>query len=181
MQAEIRSEKEDRKKSNDDLFFSNIMIKYGDSLTNVAYNVVYCIDDAKDIVQDSLISFYSNRNSFRGDSSIYTYLYRIVLNKSIDFLRKKKNKNNFFVNIEKTEALCEDNNHDTKIVVRDALKKLDIKYRVPLILLEYENKSYEEIAEILKITLGNVKIKIFRAREELLKILKKMGVTNVRM
>ena len=104
-------------------------------------------------------------DKFRGESSLFTYLYRIVLNKSIDYLRKFKKISKSVELDENLEAKSELDDIDTKIVVNKALKNLDIKHRLVLILLEYENKSYEDIGKILDISLDNVKITIFRTRK----------------
>jgi len=166
--------------NNRNMHFDDLVIKYQKPLQKVAYNVIFCEEEAKDIVQDSFFSYFTNYDKFRQESTVFTYLYRIVLNKSIDYLRKfKKNKAKTVEINENIEFKDNISNLDIEIVVKEALKKLDIKYRLALILLEYENKSYDEIAEILNVSPNNVKIIIFRAREKLFKILEKMGVTNV--
>jgi len=162
-------------------FFGDIVTKYQNSLQRAAFNLIYCEEEAKDIVQDTFFSFFNNLDKFRGESSLFTYLYRIVLNKSIDYLRKFKKISKSVELDENLEAKSELDDIDTKIVVNKALKNLDIKHSLVLILLEYENKSYEDIGKILDISLDNVKITIFRARKKLHKILLKMGVTDANM
>ena len=163
-----------------ELAFDQVVKDYEHSLHSVVFKIIKDDEEAKDIVQDVFISYYKNMNKFRNDSNLFTYLYKIAVNKSIDFIRKQKK--------EKTELLEEDfSNHsnsrneisniETKIVVGVALDKLSLSYKVPLILLEYENKNYEEISKLLNIPLNTVKTRISRAREKLLKILLNMGVS----
>ncbi len=162
---------------NKNSYFEDLVSSYQKPLVRVVNNLIYSEEDAKDITQEVFIVFYNNIEKFRGESSVFTYLYRIALNKSIDYLRKNKKKR-----FEKEiDFAVEDDTKsvDLKIAVGEALQRLELKHRLPLILLEYEGKSYEDISKILNITLDNVKVRIYRAREALLKVFKKMGVDNV--
>ncbi len=162
-----------------ELAFDRIVRDYESSLRSVAFRITKDDEEAKDIVQDVFISYYKNMDKFRNDSNLFTYLYRIAVNKSVDFVRKqKREKTNFeddFTN--HPNGKNEIANLETKIVIGIALDKLDLPYRLPIILLEYENKNYEEIALLLNLPLNTVKTRISRAREKLLKILLNMGVT----
>jgi len=155
--------------------FEDFVNKYRDRLVNVSKKIVFNYDDAMDIVQESFLDYYNKKEKFLNNSSIYTYLYKIVLNKSIDHIRKnrtrKKKELKYF---EKTKK--EEEDIELKIIVEEALKDLPEKYRIPLILLEYDNLTYNEIANILGLSLENVKIIILRVRKKLLDILNKKGV-----
>ena len=162
-----------------ELVFDQVVKNYRDFLHSVVFRIIKDNEETKDIVQDVFISYYKNIDKFRNDSNLSTYLYRIAVNKSIDFIRKQKR--------EKTELEENFSNHsnnkdeinslEIKIVVERALNKLPLPYRVPIILLEYENKNYEEISKLLNLPLNTVKTRVARAREKLLKILSNMGVT----
>lgn len=159
-----------------ELNFENIVKNYQERLINTSAKILFNYEDAKDIVQESLIDLYKNQNIFLSNSSIYTYLYRIVINKSIDHLRKNKTKKKrallYFQKNKQKEIEIE-----MKLIIEEALKILPEKYRIPLILLEYNRLSYKEISNILNISIDNVKITILRARKKLLKIFKQKGVT----
>ncbi len=118
------------------------------------------------------MDFYRSVGRFNGKSSIYTYLYRITVNKSIDALRKiiASKKLNLIKNesdkIETTE---------TRIIVNKALEKLNDDLKIPLLMVEYEGLKYEEIALILGLPVETIKMRIFYARKKLLKIFNNMG------
>jgi RNA polymerase sigma-70 factor (ECF subfamily) len=156
-------------------YFSNIFKKYRPRLLSLARRMTFSEEGAEDVVQDSYADFLSNFERYNGGSAVFTYLYRLVINKSIDYLRKNRSRKKL------EQALKNGMNtgreqSEIKIIVREALEKLDRGYRIPLMLLEFENQSYEEIAQILAISPGNVKVRIFRARQKLIKILERMGV-----
>jgi len=154
-----------------------IFNEYNSKFLSLANNIVFCKETAEDIVQESYADLIEKINSYNGDSKLYTYLYRIIINNSIDYLRKEKNHKKAICYL-KNDVYNDISEKELKIIVNEALLKLTLKYRIPIILLEFENKSYEEISEILKISLDNVKVVIFRAREKLIKIFKRMGVDN---
>ena len=161
-------------KRSDKTVFDGIVLKYNDKLINLSYKITYDKEISKEIVQDCLFEFFVSINKFNAKSKIYTYLYRIVLNKSIDFVRRKKVKERIF-----KKLLIEDTNNNFQeidIVVNEALKQLPDKYRLPLLLVEYDKIKYEDVSEILKIPLNTVRTRVFYAREKLLSIFKKMGV-----
>jgi len=160
---------------NNEINFEEIIKKYRERLINISAKIVFNYEEAKDIVQESLLNLYKNKDLFLYKSSIYTYLYRIVINKSIDFLKKKNNKiKKEMLYIQKKQK--EEIEIELKLMVEESLKKLPEKYRIPLILLEYEKLTYKEIANILNSSIENVKIIILRARKKLLKILTQKGV-----
>nr|HPO50838.1 sigma-70 family RNA polymerase sigma factor [Spirochaetota bacterium] len=77
---------------NKNSYFEDLVSSYQKPLVRVVNNLIYSEEDAKDITQEVFIVFYNNIEKFRGESSVFTYLYRIALNKSIDYLRKNKKK-----------------------------------------------------------------------------------------
>jgi RNA polymerase sigma-70 factor, ECF subfamily len=160
-------------KNNDEGFFEDIVKNYSHKLINGSYKMIADYDAAEDIVQETFLSFYLLRDRFENKSGIFTYLYRIMLNKSIDYIRKNRKKKNPSYEHE----IDINENMDTKIVVNEALKRLPMKLRLPLTLVEYEHLQYDEVAEILKIPLNTVRTRIYKARKKLLEIFNKMGVT----
>ena len=161
-------------KRSDKTVFDGIVLKYNDKLINLSYKITYDKEISMEIVQDCLFEFFVSIKKFNAKSKIYTYLYRIVLNKSIDFVRRQKVKERVY----KKLIIEETNNNfqEIDIVVNEALKQLHDKYRLPLLLVEYDKMKYEDVSEILKIPLNTVRTRVFYAREKLLSIFKKMGV-----
>ncbi len=160
--------------------FESLVNEYSARLLNVASKMLSDSDAAADIVQEVFISFYQKRYSFKGDCSVYTWLYRITSNRCIDYIRKLKRENKYKLKISSIENVTEDS-HDEKVhdnmVVIQALSKLEPKFREPLLLAEYEGMSYIDIANTLGVEVNTVRTRIFRARKKLLSIFKKHGVT----
>jgi len=161
--------------------FEMLVAKYQNRLLNISYGILHNNYDAEDAVQNVFIKVYNHLKDFNRKSSFYSWLYRITINSSYDVIRKRKGLQlfpNFVIdfkqnsqsstqpidNIEKDEKINE---------VQEALKKLPVKYRVIIILKEFENLSYKEIANIIGCRIGTVESRLFRARELLRKILKK--------
>ncbi|CUU03292.1 RNA polymerase sigma-70 factor, ECF subfamily [Candidatus Thermokryptus mobilis] len=132
-------------------------------------------ETAFDIVHDVFLKFYERLNTIDQISSVSSLLFKIARNKCLNYLRDKKEK----VKIEETEIISEDNlerkidlNENTKRLQR-ILNLLDEDYREILILREWNNLSYNEIAEITGLTVPAVKSKLFKARKKLVEIFKK--------
>jgi len=167
-----------RFKAGDISAFEEILIKHQDRIYNVCRYMLGNKDDAEDAAQDTFIKAYRNLRDFRPDSSLYTWLYRIAVNTCLDYKKLP-----FFASIfrgtreddEVVNELPSDEpsperlyeSKQTGHALRVGLKQLSEKFRTVLILREIEGLSYEEIAEVLDISIGTVKSRISRAREEL--------------
>jgi RNA polymerase sigma-70 factor (ECF subfamily) len=139
--------------------------------------------DAPDVVQEVFLKVFRNVGSFRGDSSLKTWIYRIAVNEA-------RNHRRWFGRHRKKEVALETGagqsagcvewlsdagrspleqtlDHETQAVIEAALSELNPNFRAALVLREIEGLSYEEIAEILEISLGTVKSRILRGREAL--------------
>lgn len=166
--------------------FSEILQRYRASIYNLIYKMVHNKEETEDLVQEAFIKAFSSLATFNEEYAFSTWLYRIAINNSIDHFRKKKLKTfSMDTPIESKDGpihrefsdnsyLPDDpllNNEKNKLI-EEAIAKLPEKYRVSIILRHREEKSYEEISQILNIPLGTVKARIFRAREMLKKQLK---------
>jgi RNA polymerase sigma-70 factor (ECF subfamily) len=159
---------------------TKLISKYQHSLVQVAFRITIDYEAAKDIVQDACLSIMENVNQFKGNSTFKTYLYRIVINRSIDFLRKAKRSRNLLEIISRE--------HDSNYLQYDHVEYRDISrrlfaaipysFRIPLILAEVEDMKYEEIAEVLKISINTVRTRIFRCREKLRKEFSKLEMVQ---
>ena len=143
----------------------------------IAYRITGDMESAKDVVQDTYVAALKPNHAFAGFSSLKTYLYRIVINKSIDAKRSWKRRLGALIAL-KTESSGTESNlldeMDRKELVRNLLSKVPDDFRIPLILAEVDGMSYGEIAETLRISLNTVRTRIFRARERLRKELSRM-------
>src|ERR1700742_4886994 len=75
--------------------FQSIYTQYKRKVLNTAMNMVQNLQDAEEIMQDVFVDMYFNLHKFRGDSALGTWIYRITINKSLDFIKKKKRKKRF--------------------------------------------------------------------------------------
>lgn len=120
-------------------------------------------DDANDVVQDTFIKVWKNLDSFRGDSSLFSWVYRIATNESLNFLRKKKRMST--VPIEKVEYLLIDkletdnliDGDEIEIKLQRSLLNLPEKQRLVFNMRYFDELKYKEISEILGTSVGGLK------------------------
>jgi RNA polymerase sigma-70 factor, ECF subfamily len=158
-------------------FFGELMMRYeGKMLLYIKRISAVTNEEAEDILQDSFLKAYRNLQSFDEKLSFSSWLYRIVHNETISYWRKKKIRphgNSIFVDEEFLERIAgvqdimiDLDTEDLKSVIHAILEKMDDRYRQILILKFIEDKSYEEIADILKKPLGTVATHINRAKKQ---------------
>jgi len=139
--------------------------------------------DAPDVVQEVFLKVFRNVGSFRGDSSLKTWIYRIAVNEARNhrrwFGRHRKQEVGLEAGMGQANGcldwltdpgrspLEQTLDHETQALIEAALGELNPNFRAALVLREIEGLSYEEIAEILEISLGTVKSRILRGREAL--------------
>jgi RNA polymerase sigma-70 factor (ECF subfamily) len=150
--------------------FKILVKRHKEKVRNIVYITMNSSAMVDDIAQEVFINVYRNLKYFRFDSQFTTWLYRITVNRCKDYLRKM-NVRKIFSPLEEGSEVSEfptpiEKNDISKIVM-DAISKLPIKLRVPLLLKDIEGFSYQEISETLKCEMGTVKSRIFRGRERL--------------
>lgn len=134
--------------------------------------------DAEDLAQDIFIKAYENLESFDARYGKFsTWFYRIAQNHCIDYCRKKKiNCADEDINNIKEASYARDKVNPEQVylkkeeaaVLAEAMRKLETKYKLPLIYRYIQDLSYEDIAEIMNLPLGTIKTNIYRAKEKLL-------------
>ncbi len=144
------------------------------------------MEEAEDILQESFLKAYQNLQSFDDDLSFSSWLYRIVHNETISYWRKKKIRphgnsiyvdEDFLERIAGTENIITDIDHDhLKDIVQKVLEKMDDRYREILVLKFIEDKSYQEISDILKKPAGTVATHINRAKKQFRDLTKELNV-----
>ncbi len=169
-------------KKGDESAFSQIVLNYQNRLLQAATIVLGSEDEAMDMVQETFVKAYFNLKSFRGDSSLYTWLYRILYNLCISFLRRKKIIS--FLSFENREESGDfvsqspdpEEEFERKEIladVKNAVNKLPVKQRMIFAMKQFEDLKHTEIAEIMGITEGAVKSSYFHAVKKLREILNK--------
>ena len=144
--------------------FDNIYEEYFDRVYYKVLSVVKNDDDAEDICQETFISVYKNLSKFREESNIYTWIYRIAINKTYDFLKKRKVE--FEIN-DDVLSLPEDVNFDTKVILQEKLKLISEKEREIVILKDIYGYKLKEIAEIKNMNLSTVKSVYYKALKDM--------------
>ena len=149
-----------------------VITQHGDYLLKIAYLFVKNEATAEDIVQDVFISFYQKQEQYRQESSLRTYLVKMTVNRSHDYLRSWKSKRlSLFEKITgkttyqtpETEALIK----STKQELVEALFTLSVQYREVLILYYFEDMSTVEIAQLIGCPEATVRTRLQRARKQL--------------
>lgn len=154
--------------------FQILVKRHKEKVRNIIYITMNNSALVDDIAQDVFITVYRNLKHFRFESQFTTWLYRITVNRCKDYLRKMNVRKIFFpvedgMNISDYSTPVE--NNDISKIVMDAISKLPVKLRMPLIMKDIEGFSYQEISESLSCEMGTVKSRIFRGREKLKEIL----------
>lgn len=159
--------------SGDGEAFGTLVASYQDRLYRVALIIVRDAEEARDVVQETFLQAYANLSGFRKSSRFYTWLYRIAFNISVGVLRQKRRTVPVERLIDETggeiasrgESPQERQQRKESIrILWKAIDRLPLEYRTPIVLREIDGSSYEEIAEILKIPLGTVRSRLYRAR-----------------
>jgi len=161
----------------DSYSFDLLVKRYQKKIYFLAYRMVKNHDAADDIAQETFIHAYFAIKSFKLGYSFYTWLYRICMNLSINFLKRQK----FVIPesqfeeaaspLERQTTRTDPSNHlalkELQNKIERAIDSLPPKYKAVLVLRIYEDLSYQEIAQTLKISMGTVMSRLFRARERM--------------
>ncbi|MBF8293759.1 MAG: rpoE [Bacteroidetes bacterium] len=159
--------------------FRVLVERYQERIRNLIYSIFHEPGIVEDLSQEVFIKAYEALHQFRFQSSFYTWLYRIAVNKSRDELRKRKVRRWFSLQsmMESSDKelgakiVAEPPDHELQELLAAGLKSLPDKYRIAVTLKDVEGFSYEEIAEIMECEIGTVKSRLSRARAMLRKIL----------
>ena len=165
--------------------FAVLMEEYQKKVYLLALRTVGNPQDAEDMTQEAFLRAYRSIHSFRGDSKLSVWLYRLTTNLCIDLLRSRGRKPTVSLTVEDNDEDTQeldvtDERYDPEEIfqrrelqraVQRGLASLPEDYRVILVLRELEGLSYAEIGEVLGLEEGTVKSRLFRARKKLCKFL----------
>lgn len=163
--------------------FSMLMDKYKESLQYMILKIVKSPQDAEDLMIESFAKAFDNLEKYTPQYAFSTWLYKIASNTSIDFLRKKSIQQ---VSIDADDVFIADSllyssdeTPEKRLIrsqrialLQDTVKKLDPAFMLVIELRYFKEKSYEEISIELNIPIGTVKVQLYRAKKQLLEILK---------
>ncbi len=164
----------------DELAFEALVGRYQDKLVNYINTLIHDYDLAVDLAQEAFIRVYRNADRYEGKYQFSTWVYRIATNLAIDEIRRRERKGRFFLYNVMAVFQKEDKEFplpDTRecperslgrserlAKLQSAIDSLPEKYRLPFILKEAQDLSYDETSKVLKISLGTVKSRIHRAK-----------------
>jgi RNA polymerase sigma-70 factor, ECF subfamily len=155
-------------RSNDRDLYAIIIDRYKNKLMRYATNLVHNEDKASHIVQDSFIKAYINLNGFNTKKKFSSWIYRIVHNEAMNVSKKYKGEvpilDDFDFESEE-DTLKDFEQKETAVYVEKCLSSMPLIYSEPLSLYYLDEKSYEEISDILRIPMGTVAIRISRAKK----------------
>ena len=172
--------------------FESVYRECGDRVLNLVYRFTRDEEVARDLTQDIFIRVYQNLSSFREESRVTTWVYRIAVNHCLNYLKHARRRrwinmlNRTLGEVVKNEddalpmntrsndpgpdQIVENDERD-RIILR-AIESLPVKYRVPFQLYRDEEMSYREIADVMNISLSAVETRIHRARKQLIVLLR---------
>ena len=167
--------------------FEELVHRYDRDVLRLALNLMKRPEDARDVYQEAFLKVYRNLHRFRFECSFYTWLYRIAVNKTINFLKQRKNRQHMSLNDLDFNA-----EHDPDLValisdktpqrdvglnelqkkLNEALLRLSEPHRMVVVLHDVQGVSHDEIADILGCNIGTVRSRLFYARQQLKGFLK---------
>lgn len=161
--------------------FDRLIAKYRERVFGIVYHMTSNREDSADLTQDAFIKAFQSIQRFGGQSSFFTWLYRIAVNSTLTHLRKTRLRS--FFSLERIEsdepvakeiidALTDKTGVDRDSYVRelqeklnDAMQKLSIKHRTVVTLFEIDGLSHQEIAEVMECSVGTVRSRLHYAKQ----------------
>jgi RNA polymerase sigma-70 factor (ECF subfamily) len=162
--------------------YDQLVQRYQERIYATIYHMTSNHEDANDLAQEAFIKGFQALKSFKGGSSFYTWVYRIAVNKTINFLKQRKNRSHMSLNDLDFNA-----EHDPDLValisdktprreagltelqekLNEAMQKLSEPHRLVVTLHDVQGLSHEEIAQIMGCNIGTVRSRLFYARQQL--------------
>jgi len=161
-----------------ELTFKLLVASYQKLVVNTCFGMVHSTEDAEDIAQEVFIEVFRSIQNFRADAKISTWLYRIAVNRSLNFIRDNKRKKWFQsfedVVMEKNSMLNSAKHHETPAaelenmqranIIHEAIDSLPENQKTAFTLNKYEDLSYKEISEVMNLSVSSVESLIHRAK-----------------
>jgi RNA polymerase sigma factor (sigma-70 family) len=160
--------------------FDQLIRKYRERIFGVIYNLTSNREDASDLTQDAFIKAFQSINRFQGQSSFFTWVYKIAVNTALSHLRKNRMRTFFSLEkvqedetnsqilnqlTDKTGADRDTYLHELQEKLNEAMQKLSIKHRTVITLFEIDGLSHAEIAQIMECSEGTVRSRLHYAKQ----------------
>ena len=162
--------------------YDELVRRHQERIYATVYHMTSNHEDANDLAQESFIKAFQALKSFKGGSSFYTWLYRIAVNKTINFLKQRKNRIHMSLNdldfntehnpdlvalISEKTPLREVNLAELQEKLNNALLKLSEPHRLVVVLHDVQGMPHDEIAKVMESNIGTVRSRLFYARQQL--------------
>lgn len=165
----------------DKFAFKKLYVLYLNKLYTTAMHYLQSIEDSQEVTQDIFVSIYKNAHTFKGNSTVNTWIYRITINTSLNYLKKRNKKSFlFFENLNyefpdfEHPGILEENRETAKLMYK-AINSLPDSQKTAFILGFIDEKPRQEIADIMEISLKAVESLLQRAKENLRKKLHQLN------
>ena len=168
--------------------YNDLVTKYRNRAYAMIYNMVRNEQDAWDLAQEGFVKAWKSMDKFRGQSSFFTWIYRIMTNVAIDFLRKKQIQSGVefddqiglkdiapgaMTTPSRAAAPAQNiSNAEIRSRIDEAISRLSPEHRTVIVMKEMDGMQYHEIAEVLECSIGTVMSRLFYARKKLQTMLK---------
>jgi RNA polymerase sigma-70 factor (ECF subfamily) len=172
----------ERARKGDLLAYDGLVKRYQERVYATIYHMTANHEDASDLAQEAFIKAFQALKSFKGGSSFYTWVYRIAVNKTINFLKQRKNRTHLSLDdldlnaehdpdlvalISEKTPRREINLSELQERLNTAMLKLSEPHRLVVTLHDVQEMSHEEIAKIMGCNIGTVRSRLFYARQQL--------------
>ena len=176
-------------KKGDSRAFDILVVKYQDRLIYSVYKFCKDLELSQDITQEAFVKAFRNIDKFRGESSFYTWIYRIAINTAKNYFSNKsrgaETYNEDILDTALSDMSLNSDNPETllaaeemKDAVNQAFQNLPDEIRSTLSLREYDGLSYEEIAKVQNCPIGTVRSRIFKGRELINETFSRLGLSK---
>jgi RNA polymerase sigma-70 factor (ECF subfamily) len=158
--------------------FETLLDRYQRTVFNVVYRIVRDIEDAQDVTQSSFVKAFENLRSFNPKYKFFSWIYKIAVNESLNFLNQRKRTIELNEEVVSQEDDPEGSlaNMELTEKINDCLMKLSPEYRVVIVLRHFQDLPYHEIGQILDLPEKTVKSRLFAARQALRRHLLRKGL-----
>jgi RNA polymerase sigma-70 factor (ECF subfamily) len=162
--------------------FDHLVMRYKERVYATVYHMTSNHEDANDLVQEAFIKAFKSIGGFKRESSFYTWVYRIAVNRTINHLKRRRNKNHFSLDdvdshIQSDPDFVELMSHVTprrevgltelQEKLNEALLKLSESHRAVVVMHDVQGMTHADIAKVLKCSEGTVRSRLFYARQQL--------------
>ena len=162
--------------------YDDLVRRYQERIYATIYHMTSNHEDANDLAQETFIKAFQALKSFKGGSSFYTWIYRIAVNKTINFLKQRKNRSHMSLNdldfnaehdpdfvalVSDKTPRREANLAELQEKLNEAMQKLSEPHRLVVALHDVQGLAHDEIAEIMECNIGTVRSRLFYARQQL--------------